>query len=159
MDKGDFGPTWLRQADIATIVKESIHHRADKDYELYAYCIMPNHVHMVFRHLCDSALLNEGLDSFPVTDIMESLKKFTARGCNKLLNRTGNSFWQAESYDHVIRDEEELENVIFYTLNNPVKADLAGEWRNWPHTIVNLNLQSSFECLYRGSLSREAIVQ
>jgi REP element-mobilizing transposase RayT len=123
LDKGDIGPTWLKQTEVAAILKESIHYRDGKDYELYAYCIMPNHVHMVFRHLFDS-VTDQNKDEFPVTEIMESMKKFTARRCNSTLNRTGQAFWQSESYDHVIRDADELERVIRYTIYNPVEAGL-----------------------------------
>lgn len=75
---------------------------------------------------------------------MESMKKFTARKCNSVLNRTGNSFWQAESYDHVIRDADELEKVIRYTLYNPVKAELVKDWRDWPHSYCKPEFAEQF---------------
>lgn len=74
LDKGNFGPTWLKQPDIVAIIKKSIHFRDHKEFELYAYCIMSNHVHLVFRHLSDSVSLNQNEKKFPITDIMESLK-------------------------------------------------------------------------------------
>lgn len=57
----------------------------------------------------------------PVTKILMSLKRYTACECKKILNRTG-AFWQPESYDHLIRNQDELERIIAYSLNNPVKA-------------------------------------
>ncbi len=44
----NFGPTWLGDETVAEVIKESLHHRDNKEYQLDAYCIMPNHVHMVF---------------------------------------------------------------------------------------------------------------
>ena len=54
-------------------------------------------------------------------------KGFTARAANKLLDRTGQPFWQAETYDHWIRDEKERAKVIAYIEYNPVRAGLVPE--------------------------------
>ena len=61
--------------------------------------------------------------SGPLAEIMHSLKSYTANRCNRILGRTG-PFWQDESYDHWVRDEDELVRVIEYVENNPVKAGL-----------------------------------
>ena len=100
---------------------------------------MPNHVHIVFElvgRVADPTKSNpvSGRDSVPsyiVTDILASLKKFTALKSNKILNRTG-AFWQDESYDRVIRDDDELERMIWYVLSNPEKAGLVQSWKDWP---------------------------
>ncbi len=55
---------------------------------------------------------------------MKSLKGSTAREANRLLGRTGEPFWQRESYDHWVRDEREWRRIEFYIENNPVKAGL-----------------------------------
>jgi REP element-mobilizing transposase RayT len=67
----------------------------------------------------------------PLDVIMHSLKSYTANEANKLLKRSG-AFWETESYDHVIRDEREYYRTIAYVLNNPVKAGLVRNWRDWP---------------------------
>jgi REP element-mobilizing transposase RayT len=82
---------------------------------------MPNHVHIV---------INVERSGTSLYKILQSLKAYTARECNKILNRTG-SFWQHESYDHVIRNDKELNNIIWYVLNNPVKAGLVSDWQKW----------------------------
>lgn len=61
---------------------------------------------------------------------MHSIKRHTARQCNRLLNREGR-FWQEESYDHCVRNEDELERIIYYVENNPVKAGLAASAALW----------------------------
>ncbi|MDR9417594.1 transposase [Gracilimonas sp.] len=130
--KNNRGPTWLKDAPIAKIVEGAIHFRDNQEYELYAYCIMPNHVHLVFKHLTNK--VKQEPDEYPVTKILASLKKYTSKHCNIALNRTGNAFWQDESYDHVIRDTEELRRIIFYTLHDPVKSGFVDDWQDWEHS-------------------------
>jgi len=120
------GPVWLRKPEIAGIIKEALHYRDVKEYDLLAYCIMPNHVHVVFVSRADCP-------TYTVTDILRKLKWNTALKANRVLNRTG-AFWQDESYDHVIRDENELERTILYVLNNPVKAGFVNSWEKWQWT-------------------------
>jgi putative DNA methylase len=66
----------------------------------------------------------------PLSTIMHSLKSYTAHEANKLLARTG-SFWQHESYDHWVRDEDELERIVAYINANPVKAGLIDRARDF----------------------------
>ena len=67
----------------------------------------------------------------PLDVIMHSLKSYTANEANKILQRSG-AFWETESYDHVIRNDAEYHRVKAYVLNNPVKAGLVADWREWP---------------------------
>jgi REP element-mobilizing transposase RayT len=62
---------------------------------------------------------------------MHSLKSFTAQEANKLIGRAG-AFWEAESYDHVVRTRVEFHRIVAYVLNNPVKAGLVRRWQDWP---------------------------
>lgn len=136
LDKAEFGPRWLAQPEIAEIVKESLLHRDAKVYDLHAFCIMSNHVHVVFEPLSRSEWYSDFSGSERQSDlpkIMQSLKRHTARQSNLILNKEG-AFWQDESYDHVIRDSEEYIRIIQYILENPVKAGLASKWDEWPWT-------------------------
>ena len=140
LDHASSGPTWLKEPEVGAIVKEAIHHRDGELYNLLAYCIMPNHVHLLFELLSSdvnqlAGSTNEKKDrdrvsTYKVTKIIESLKKYTALRANLFLKRSG-VFWQHESYDHVIRDNDELENTLWYILFNPVKARLVSEWEQW----------------------------
>jgi putative transposase len=123
LNKGDYGPVYLRQAAIAGLVAESLRYFDGTGYDLRCYCIMPNHVHMAVRILEEAP---------PLVKTLQRLKSYTATQANKLLGRTG-AFWQAESYDHVVR-KGELERVVAYVLENPVKAGLVEEWEKWPYT-------------------------
>ena len=66
---------------------------------------------------------------------MKSVKGISAREANKILNRKG-SFWQSESYDHIVRNEEELERIIKYVIYNPVKAGLVDKWEDWENNYI-----------------------
>ncbi len=88
---------------------------------------MPNHVHLLVTVLEQDMLF---------TRVLKSLKGFLARQANVLLNRTGQPFWQAESYDHVVRNADEFNRIVSYILYNPVKAGLAREWDDYPYSYV-----------------------
>ena len=122
------GPFWLRQPEVAQIVADSLHYLDQRVYKLDTYCIMPNHVHVVFTPLKKDDGSYHALPS-----IMHSLKRHTAREANKILKRNGR-FWENESYDHVVRDESELGRIVQYVIYNPVKAGLAETWDVWSWT-------------------------
>ncbi|MBU2583853.1 MAG: hypothetical protein KKH32_00820, partial [Bacteroidetes bacterium] len=83
--------------------------------------------------------INVDLQEPIVTEILRKLKGSTANKCNKLLNRSG-AFWQHESYDHVVRDIKELQRIVKYVLNNPVKAGLCEKWEDWKYSYCNFEL-------------------
>lgn len=100
---------------------------------------MSNHVHAVFAPFLSASGLREefqpeGLRFIsphpPLAAIMKSLKGYTARQANRVLGQEG-TFWETESYDHVVRDAEEFERIVKYILDNPVKAGLVKDWRQW----------------------------
>lgn len=131
------GHDWLKQVNVAQIVADEIHQAASYHYELYAYCIMPNHVHMLILSLIEKFPPSNMPSAIsPVAEIMRLLKGRTARYGNLALNRTG-KFWHHEYYDHYVRDEKEMERIILYILNNPVKAGMVKEWKDWKFSYVN----------------------
>lgn len=140
LDQCKFGPRWLLADDIAQIIAKEIQNLNGNRYQLIAYCIMPNHVHLLVETLVSEQVNHQGKSAkYPVTDTLRLLKGRTAHDCNLALKRSG-GFWQHESYDHVVRDEQELERTILYILNNPVKAGLVKEWKNWSFTFVSPKL-------------------
>jgi REP element-mobilizing transposase RayT len=74
---------------------------------------MPNHVHVVLR-------LSPGQE---LAAVVHSWKSYTAKQANQILRRSG-SWWGREYYDHLIRDGDELDRIIRYVKNNPIKAGL-----------------------------------
>ncbi len=119
-------PHWLKQPDIAQLVAGSLHHWADRYYQLWAFCIMSNHVHLLLTQMEDTPILWK---------ILQSAKKFSGIQANRILGRSG-PFWEKESYDHLVRDsihyqKNEFERILWYILNNPVKAGLVANWQDW----------------------------
>jgi REP element-mobilizing transposase RayT len=128
------GPMYLRQPAIARLVVESIHKGVQLGhYELYAYVVLGNHVHILIHPRID------------VSRLLKSLKGATARGANRLLRRTGEPFWQKESYDHWVRDEAEFRRIRAYIENNPVKIGLVKipEKYPWSSASVEKNLDAA----------------
>jgi REP element-mobilizing transposase RayT len=86
---------------------------------VFAFVVMSNHVH----------LLIETIE--PLQKITRLLKGYTARCANQYLARTGQAFWQDVSFDHWVRNSAELERIIHYIENNPVKAGLVKKPEDW----------------------------
>jgi putative transposase len=139
LHRAETGPTWLKNEAVAKIVVDALHYRDGSAFRLDSYCVMSNHVHTVFAPFLSAAELRESRSSRglsflsenpPLDAIMKSLKGYTAWKANRVLGRKG-SFWEQESYDHVIRDDIEYHRIMNYVLNNPVKAGLVSNWKEW----------------------------
>lgn len=135
LDQANIGPVWLKNEQIAELVSGSLHYLNGRVYSLISYCIMSNHVHVVFTPLKIQTSdthekQTDGMRYHSLASIMHSLKSYTAQRANQILCRRG-SFWQQESYDHCIRHTDELNRILTYTLNNPVRIGLVKEWKEW----------------------------
>jgi putative transposase len=137
LDGAETGPTWLAQDSIAQIIVDAMLKRDRNDYDLVAYTVMPNHVHLIINteDLGRGSSRQRIVAETSVERVCRLLKGATAYACNRALNRSG-QFWQHESYDHLIRSDEELERTIWYVLNNPVKAGLVATWQQWRWNYV-----------------------
>jgi putative transposase len=116
------GQLWLSDTRVARQVAEAILAGESQQgfYELQAWVVMPNHVHVL--------ILPHG----ELAQITQWLKGRTAREANLLLGRTGEQFWQCESYDHWVRNEREFHRIVAYIEENPVSAGLAATAEAWP---------------------------
>ena len=134
---------FLARPPVAAMVRGNLHYHHAKQYHLLAYCVMPNHVHALIQptedlRCGDETPFGDELPDArsPLAQIMHSLKSYTAYEANKLLSRSG-QFWQHESYDHWIRDDEELARIAEYIAANPVAAGLADQPHEWPWGSVH----------------------
>ena len=127
------GPVWLSDPAVSNLVKDALHFRDPAVYRLDAYCIMPNHIHVVL-----SPELDEDGQPLALQKILHSLKRYTALKANELLGRQG-TFWQHESYDHYVRDHNEWRRLIGYVVDNPVRAGLVRSWDDWPWTYLRMD--------------------
>jgi len=126
LDAG-YGLCWLRRADIAAIICNSLKFHHAKKYDLDSWVIMPNHVHVLLTPL----------PGFHLDEIEHSIKSYTANESNKILNRKG-QFWAVECFDRYIRDWRHFRAVVRYIENNPVKAKLCVQPEDWPFSSAAL---------------------
>lgn len=119
LDSG-YGSCCLRDRRIAGKLRETLFKWAGERYELIAWVIMPNHVHILIRLLGDNLL----------SEIMHSIKSYTAHQSNKILGLSGR-FWSVESFDRYIRNADHFRNTIRYIEENPVKARLCNKPEDW----------------------------
>ncbi|MDD2942061.1 MAG: N-6 DNA methylase [bacterium] len=111
------GECCLVNPDIADMVANALRYFDGERYQLHAWCIMPNHVHVIV----------EPHQGWELSGIIHSWKSFTANEANKYLGRKGH-LWQEDAYNHIIRSEKEYFFQIQYTWDNPDKAGL-GDWK------------------------------
>lgn len=115
LDRG-LGACHMRDQRIAKVVADAILRFQGTRYELLAWCVMPNHAHVVFSPFGENRL----------EEILHSWKSFSALIANRLLTRRGN-FWQREYFDHLVRSERSLLRIVHYVKENPRRAGL----QNW----------------------------
>jgi REP element-mobilizing transposase RayT len=115
------GACHLSNPAIAELVREALLHFEERRYRLFAWCIMPNHVHVVAKFFPGNSL----------SAVLHSWKSYTAKRAKDLLEIDGR-FWQREYYDHLLDTEAEFERAVAYVVANPPKAGLG----NWPWVWV-----------------------
>ena len=116
LDRGA-GACCLKESRIADLVVETLQHFDGQRYRLFAWCIMPNHVHVLARILPGST----------PASVVHSWKSFSSKQANKIRQVSG-TFWEREYYDHLVRDDGEFARAVEYVASNPSKAGLKG-WR------------------------------
>jgi REP element-mobilizing transposase RayT len=122
LDKAASGPLYLRMPGIATLVVACLcdGEQRFRRYQMHSFVVMPNHVHLLVT------------PNVPATRWLGPLKGFIAHEANRMLGRSGEPFWQDESYDHLVRSGAELERIREYIEYNPVKAGLVTAAESWP---------------------------
>ncbi|MDX8409561.1 MAG: transposase [Mariprofundales bacterium] len=114
------GQCHLRQPAIADMVEHTLRHFDGARYRLHAWCIMPNHVHILVTLW----------PKYPLSSTLHTWKSFSAKKANSILNRKG-EFWQAEYFDRAIRNEDHFVRTLEYIENNPIKAGLCQQATEW----------------------------
>jgi REP element-mobilizing transposase RayT len=115
------GPLWLKSPKIADMVSNAIlvGECERRFYHLCAWVVMPNHVHLLILPLVATPVMTRWL------------KGSTARSANQILGRSGNPFWQDESYDHYLRSSTQMTRASAYIEQNPVSAGLVRSAELW----------------------------
>jgi REP element-mobilizing transposase RayT len=121
LDSG-YGNCILRQAKNADIIVENWKRFHEKRYLLHAWCVMPNHVHVII----------ELLGNYSVGEIVHSWKSYTAKRL-EVPNTGGraHSVWQPDYFDRFIRNERHFAATVGYIHRNPVLAGLVANAEDW----------------------------
>jgi len=102
------GSCVLKQVEVRNIVRDALYHFDGERYVLHDWVIMPNHVHVLLT-------LQETHD---LSKVLQSIKSFSAKKINRLLNRSG-KLWQKESFDHIVRSAESFKRLRTCIADNP----------------------------------------
>lgn len=121
LDGARSGPTYLRQAPTAQLLLTTLHRGAEiEHYELHAWAILPNHVQLLIT------------PRVSLSKLLAAIKAVAAKQANVFLRRTGQPFWQDESYDHLVRTADEFRRIQRYIESNPVTAGLTRTPEDYP---------------------------
>jgi len=114
--------------EARTITLNAVVHFDGKRYDLFAACVMPDHVHILFQPFPkeDDAEGNPIFWSLP--ELMHSVKSFTAREINKLNQTKGTQVWENEYHDRLMRSDRDVEEKFLYICRNP-----------WTENVVQAN--------------------
>lgn len=119
----------FRTTALATGVIESLRFLRDRgDWRVYAYCLMPDHLHVIVQ-LGQAVPVGKDL-----LTVMERFRSFTTR----LAWRQGfhGGLWQHDQYDSMTRTAFDFTQRCTYVLNNPVRKGWVGDWTLWPYSGI-----------------------
>ena len=112
------------------LVLKAIWHERTR-YELYAACVMPDHVHLLIEPAIKEQDQNGAAIFFSLTEILHTLKSFTAHEINRL-EETKGPVWEKESFDRLIRSEKDLQEKFHYITRNPWDAGVVDATEDYP---------------------------
>ncbi|MEM9930276.1 MAG: transposase [Bacteroidota bacterium] len=128
----------LARPEAAQLMVDQIKKYQGRHYDLCAYSVMSNHVHMELDFSIQLPDKWNGEEKIPdyknVAKVMNLIKGGSAYQINKLLDRRGQPLWTKRYRDRFIRDERHLKAACIYTKQNPVKAKLVKRWEDHPFT-------------------------
>ncbi len=142
LDAGSTDRCFLREPVIAQQLAAHLHAFDGTLYDLRAFCIMPNLVHLLISlgvQLVDQQNFYLDADELafsylPLNKVMQRIKGGSAHTLNQALRRFG-KLWQKDSYDHFVRNSKAYDNILYYILYNPEKAGLVSHWKDYPFTF------------------------
>jgi REP element-mobilizing transposase RayT len=107
LDAG-YGECILQNKEVKLVVENALRHFDKVRYDLDEFSVMPNHVHSLVRPYADHDL----------SEIVHSWESYTSHEINKLRALKAR-VWQKESFDHIVRNPEQLERIRRYIRENP----------------------------------------
>ena len=115
-----------------TIVLNAIRHFHKERYELFAACVMPDHVHVLLEPMVKKTNDQEKPEFFSLKEIFHSLKSFTANEINKTEKREGDPVWEREYHDRLMRSDADVEEKFLYICRNPWTENVVRQDEEYP---------------------------
>jgi putative transposase len=113
---------WFDDVRVRGLVESELRRTSEATrFAIIAYCLMPDHLHIVCEALSDES------------DLQAFVQLFKQRAAYAWKQQSGEPLWQPSYYDHVLREAESTRSVVRYTLENPVRARLVDEPGLYPH--------------------------
>ena len=110
---------------MAKIIEDEMTFRKEKkEIKLFCYCIMPDHLHLLFSLTSDFQKR--------LQDWVSAFKRFTAKASFALYDVR--PLWQKNFYDHVVREDESLLEIAKYIIQNPVRKGIVSKWESYPYS-------------------------
>ncbi len=119
-------------APARMITLDAIKHFHERRYELYAACVMPDHVHILFEPGIKEDDDNGDPIFWSLGELVASIKSFTAHEINKRENTKG-AVWEEEWHDRLVRSDKDLEEKFYYVTRNPWDAGIAQPNEDYEH--------------------------
>jgi len=123
-----------RASDKWLVLSALRFYRERGDCNVYGFVIMDNHVHLIIHP-------REGI---ALSRIVGCLKTWSSRGNSA---KRGNHLWERRYDDNCIRSTEELNSVLEYIHNNPVRAGIVADPREYPWSSVHSYLRDGRELI------------
>jgi REP-associated tyrosine transposase len=114
---------YFEDSELVGLIEEQLSRTATEyQFEELAYCFMPDHLHLLLAGLREDASL------IPCVEVMRQRSSRAAKTAQ------GIQLWQDGYFERVLRDDEQLEVAAQYIFENPVRANLVGNAKDWPHS-------------------------
>jgi REP element-mobilizing transposase RayT len=119
-------PYFLDDRMAGIIEKEMEFRRTKKEIQIYSYCIMPDHLHLLLS-------LNLGFQR-KLQDWVSAFKRYTAKSAYEMADIK--PLWQKNFYDRIARDEESIIEIAQYIVQNPVRKGIVSNWESYPYCRI-----------------------
>ncbi|MBU0630898.1 MAG: transposase [Candidatus Margulisbacteria bacterium] len=116
----DKKPYFLNKHLNNLIIKELLEQKKKTNINIFVYCLMPNHLHL---------LLAPGAKEISISTFIGAFKSLTSRIAWDF--GVSGKLWQKRFYDRIVRKKEDLETIGQYILNNPVRQTLVSKWQDY----------------------------
>jgi REP element-mobilizing transposase RayT len=133
------GTPFTDAALARSVVEALLWRREHHSWTRYCYCLMPEHLHLLVQlPPREPAHIDAGARDLTTQSILEQIAAFQHYTSYRLWRSLGGvgPLWQKSSYDRVLRQDESVEQVAHYILNNPVRRGLVACWEDYPYARI-----------------------